>query len=71
MGILYWTSLSIWNGTWVVRNLDYGGNIMNQFKEFFERRHKRTMTNLVALLNMDRVTWCGIGVKSKACLIRL
>ena len=28
---------------------------MDQFKEFVERRHKRTMTNLVAFLDMERI----------------
>ena len=46
VGILYWTSPSIWNGTWVGSNLDYGGTIMDQFKEFVERRHKRNMINI-------------------------
>ena len=71
VGILSWTSPSIWNGTWVVRNLDYGGTILDQFQEFVERIHKRTMTNLVAFIDRERVTSWDIGAKSQACRIRL
>ena len=55
MGNLYWTSPSIWNGNWVRINLDCGGLLLEEAKEFLERRRKSTTTNMVACLDMERV----------------
>ena len=71
MGILYWTSYSIWNGTWIRSNLDYEGKLLNHAKEFVERRQKKTMTNMVACLDRDRATIWGISTKIRDALIKL
>ena len=54
--VIYFPSPSIWNGTRVERNLDYGGTILEQVNEFVERRHKSNMMNMVTFLNRERLT---------------